>query len=328
MSYTAYQLVTRSWFLSGIVARNLQAISGDQINDGLNMLNALLDFKQIETDLIPYWTYIAFNAVPGQEYYYMPNVAEIESMTFNISTVRYAMDSRHRSVYYGSGRVDNITTLPFDYNYNRGEGGGTLAMYFLPDQNYQLKLMTKMFLSDVTLTTDLTNAFSPLASGFVAAIQVTNGGSGYTQIPTISISNSSSGDNATAYATVSNGVVTAINIVHSGSAYTTTPTVIITGNGVGATANAQVSNYTFLQTGNAGYDTSYIEYIRYALGQYMCSEYGVLFNPESEKILNRMKRKLMYMSPPDLSGIKSSILAEGTAINYGDVNLGRGFRPS
>ena len=247
--YTAQTLITRSWFLSGIVARNLQVVTGDQITDGLMMLNALLDFKQIETDLIPYYTYIEMPLVPQQEYYFLPNIASIESATFNLSTVRYPMTPTHRRAYFGSSRVDNIFTLPFNWNFNRGQGGGTLSLYFIPDQSYQMKMMVKFFLNDVTLQTNML-------------------------------------------------------------------------------AVPETLPYTFLQTTNSGYDTSYLEYLRYALAQYMCSEYGILFNPESEKILTSMKRKLMYMSPPDLVNHKLSILTEGTGINYGDVNIGHGFRPS
>src|ERR1035438_2835921 len=132
MAYTAQDLVTRSWYLSGIVARNLQVPTGDQINDGLQMLNNLLDFKQIEIDLIPYWTYVEIQAIPNQEYYYLPNIAAVESMTFNLGPVRYPMESVSRTNYFGSARVDNISTLPFSWNYNRGHGGGTLALYFKP----------------------------------------------------------------------------------------------------------------------------------------------------------------------------------------------------
>ena len=135
MAYTAQTLITRSWYLSGIVARNLQVVTGDQITDGLMLLNALLDFKQIETDLIPYWTYIGMPLIGGQEYYYLPNVADIELGTFNIGPVRYPMQQRQRKAYFGSSRVDNIQTLPFDWNFNRGEGGGTLSFYFLPQSN-------------------------------------------------------------------------------------------------------------------------------------------------------------------------------------------------
>lgn len=251
MAYTAETLITRAWYLSGIVARNLQTVTGDQIQDGLLLLNALLDFKQIETDLIPYWTYVEIPLVPGQESYFLPNIAAIESSTFNIGTVRYPMESVTRRNYYGSSRVDNIASLPFSWNFNRGQGGGTLSMYFLPAGNYPLKIMVKFFLIDVTLTTDLVNVNFPLP-------------------------------------------------------------------------------YTFINTSNQGYDTSYIEYLRYALAQMMCSEYGIIFNPESEKILRRYERQLMFESPPDLSMKKTTILAADSQVgfSYGDVNLGLGWRPN
>lgn len=331
MAYLAQTLVTNSWYLSGIVARNLQTVTGDQITDGLALLNACLDFKQIETDLIPYWTYIQLNPVVGQEYYFLPNVATIESLTFNISTVRYPMDSVTRRNYFGSSRVDNIQTLPFSWNFNRGENGGTLSIYFTPSaQIGPLKAMVKFFLNEVELDDDLLTIFSPLAAGYVSGFSITSQGSGYTQIPTVTISppTLSTGAQATAYATIANGHVTGISIVNPGSGYTQVPTVTISGNGTLATANALTSNFSFLQTSNAGFDSSYIEYLRYALAELMCSEYGILFNPQSAQILKKYERKLMYMSPPDLSMVKSSVLCEQAGLNYGDVNLGLGWRPS
>ena len=89
------------------------------------------------------------------------------------------------------------------------------------------------------------------------------------------------------------------------------------------------TNYTFINNSIQGYDTSYIEYLRYALARYMCSEYGILFNPQSEKIYQSMIRKLMYMDPPDLTMKKLSILYADSnpGYNWGDVNQGYGWRP-
>ena len=332
MAYTAQDLVTRSWYLSGIVARNLQVPTGDQISDGLQMLNNLLDFKQIETDLIPYWTYFSINAIPNQEYYFLPHIAAIESMTFNLSVVRYPMESVSRTNYYGSARVDNISTLPFSWNYNRGQGGGNLALYFKPDQNYPLKMMGKVFLTDVSLNTDLTNAFTGVSSGYISSVALTYGGSGYTTVPTVTITGSTGGDDATAVASVSNGVITAINIIDPGSYYTGTATITISPpppGGTAAIATPNISAFTFLESSNQGYDTSYLEYLRYSLAQYMASEYGIEFNPQSAAILKKYERKLMFEEPPDLSIKKLSILQSGdqTGYSWGDVNIGRGFRP-
>jgi len=332
MAYTAQDLVTRSWYLSGIVARNLQVPTGDQISDGLQMLNNLLDFKQIETDLIPYWTYVEIQAIPNQEFYYLPNIAAVECMTFNLGPVRYPMESVSRTNYFGSARVDNISTLPFSWNYNRGHGGGTLALYFKPDQNYPMRMMSKIFMVDVTLDTDLTNAFNGISSGYVSGFNVTYGGTNYTTTPTVTITGSATGDDATAIASISNGVITGISIVTSGSNYTGSATVTISSpasGGTDAIVTANVSSYKFLQTSNQGYDSSYLEYLRFALAEYMCTEYGIVFSPQQAAILRKYERKLMFVEPPDLSIKKLSILQSGdqTGYNWGDVNIGRGFRP-
>lgn len=233
MSYTARQLVTRSWFLSGIVARRLQSVTGDQATDGLFLLNALLDWKSIQIDLIPYWTYYEFPAVVGVEAYYIANLYAVESLTFNIGDVRYPTDPSSRSAYFGTGRVDNINSLPSNWYFNRSLGGGSIYLYFKPAGTYPIKIMGKFGLQNVTLDTDLT----------------------------------------------------------------------------------------------AIYDPAYLEYLRFALAQYMCAEYGIIFNPQSTKILMAIQRQLMDISPPDLSMRKSSILTEVSGINFGDVNLGMGWRP-
>jgi hypothetical protein len=234
MPYTAQTLITRSWYLSGIVSRGLQTVGGAQINDGLYLLNALLDWEAVDTTLIPYWTYFEFPAVTNQESYFIPNLYDVESLTFNIDVVRYSTQYVPRSAYFGTSRVDNVASLPFSWYFNRGVGGGTIYMYFLPSGNFPIKIMGKFALQDVTLQQDM----------------------------------------------------------------------------------------------SLTYDTAYIEYLRYALANYMCSEYSINFNPQSQKRLDSMRRTLMYVSPPDLSVRKSSILVQGTGINWGDVNIGRGWRPA
>lgn len=250
MAYTAQQLITRALYLSGICSRGLQTPTGEQIQDGLELLNGLLDFKQIETDLVPYYTYIELDCTPDEEFYYLPYVSGIESCTFNLGTVRFAMQGTTRRQYYGSPRVDDVSSLPFNWNFERALGGGNLALYFKPQSDYALKMMVQLFLANVELDTDLTD---------------------------ISVS----------------------------------------------------VPYTFINGANQGYDTSYIEYLRFALARYICSEYGIIFNPESEKILRKMERSLMYVSPPDLTMTKASVLNSSRlgGMTWAAVNLGKGWAP-
>ncbi len=234
MAYTARQLITRAWYLSGIVGRGLQSVTGDQLTDGLNLLNSLLDWKAVEIDLIPYYTYFEFPAIANTEEYFIPNCVGVETATFNDGVVRYSMTPLNRAQYFGSGRVDNISTLPGSWTFNRSKGGGTLYLYFKPDAAYPIKIMAKFAFTNVGVDEDLTTV----------------------------------------------------------------------------------------------YDGSYLEYLRYALAQYMCSEYGIIFNPQSEKILNKIQHELMYESPPDLILRKSSMLTTGSPISYADISLGKGWRPS
>ena len=65
---------------------------------------------------------------------------------------------------------------------------------------------------------------------------VTNGGSGYTSVPTVTLSNGG-GTLATAKATISGGKVVAVTVVNKGKNYTSNKTVVISGGGGnGATA--------------------------------------------------------------------------------------------
>jgi len=62
--------------------------------------------------------------------------------------------------------------------------------------------------------------------GFVVAYTVTDGGSGYTEPPVVTVVDGG-GTGATAVALVANGMVTQINVVATGSGYTSPPEVVI-----------------------------------------------------------------------------------------------------
>ena len=74
----------------------------------------------------------------------------------------------------------------------------------------------------------------------VESITITNGGSGYTSTPSVTITSPTgpNGEVATAFATIENGVVTEIDIISSGSQYTGTATITISAPDSGITATA------------------------------------------------------------------------------------------
>jgi predicted nucleic acid-binding Zn-ribbon protein len=84
----------------------------------------------------------------------------------------------------------------------------------------------------------------------VESITITNGGSGYTSTPSVTVSSPSgpNGEVATAFAAIENGTVTEIDIISTGSQYTGTATITIsapdTGTTAAATANMADTYYT------------------------------------------------------------------------------------
>jgi len=104
----------------------------------------------------------------------------------------------------------------------------------------------------------------PTTSTLLTSISVTNGGTGYTAAPTVSIIGGG-GTGAVATATFSGGSVTGITITNVGSGYTSAPTIVLTGGGTNpaavATASALLSNFVSGLTipsssGGAGYQTT------------------------------------------------------------------------
>ena len=233
MAYTVTDLITRAFYLSQVLSRELETISGQQLSDGLTWLNALLSLKSAYTRVIPYYQQYQFNAVVGQEEYFVPNLVAPETLTFNIGPVRYSTQPVSRRPYQGAGRVDNIYSLPFNWHAERCLGGSNIFLYFIPDQNYPIKIWGRFGFTNVTLNQDL------------------------------------------------------------------------------------------LMT----YEEYYIDYLRYRLAQRICSEFGIPLQPQAAEELLELEDAMTDVSPPDMTLTKYSSLQGETGINWGDINIGRGWRP-
>lgn len=234
MPYLASQLIDQSWKLSGIVADGFETVDPDQASEGLFLLNSVLDMTASDLKLIPYFTRYSFSMVTNQERYFIPYLYEIESLTFNIGEVRYPMTQVSRINYFGSGRVDNISSLPFEYRLERQIGGSDLYVYYIPSQDYPANISGKFSLTNVTLNTDL-------------------------------------------------------------SLY---------------------------------YDGFYISsFLRYSLAQLMCNENSIAFGDDKERTLMSYVKRIVEVSPPDLSIRKVSYFPGRVSPSWAQINIGKGYTP-
>ena len=231
MAYTALQLITRAYYLSAVVSRSLQTLTAEQVSDGLYLLNADLEYKSADLRLIPYFVRDAFNTVQGQEMYFVDGLSYVDSLTFNLGTVRYSLLENTRKEYFSGPRIDDVQSLPYCYRVERVLGGSNIYLYFVPNDVYTMKLSGKFALTNVALTTDL----------------------------------------------------------------------------------------------SLTYDYFYIEYLRYSLAKMICEEYGATFPDESKIKLMTMEKKLMDVSPADLSIQKRGYFGGTPVLNWQQINVGKGW---
>lgn len=150
MPYLVRELINDAYYLSRIVSRNFQSVSGQQLTDGLRMFNDILLEKSADERHIPYFEEYQFNAVIGQEEYFVPNLISVSTVVFFLGAVRFPVRIINRNRYHGSARTDNINSLPFTCSVERAKGGSDIYFYFFPDKNYLIKLWGKFGLTEVS----------------------------------------------------------------------------------------------------------------------------------------------------------------------------------
>jgi hypothetical protein len=155
MAYTTNQLISGAYYASGVVSREFETVSGGQITDGLIWLNDILTEKDIDKSMVPYESTYTTNFVQGQSIYPIPDLTSIDTLVFFLDEVRYAMKYEKRNAFFGSSRVENIETLPFEWYFERQFGGGNLHIYFKPDRTYPMEIHGIFRMSTVALGQDL-----------------------------------------------------------------------------------------------------------------------------------------------------------------------------
>lgn len=233
MAYTALQLITRAYYLSQILSRQLQTPTGDQITDGLYLLNADLDYKSTDLRLIPYFQRTTFNTVQGVGEYFVDGLLYVDSLTFNLGTVRYSLIENTRREFFSGPRIDDVQSLPYCYRTERELDGTRIFLYFIPNDVYIMKLSGKYRLPTVTLTTDM----------------------------------------------------------------------------------------------SLTYDEFYLEWLRYSLAVKICEEYGASVPDATRMKYMEMTKKLMDVSPADLSIQKRGYYGGSPVLSWQQINIGRGWQP-
>ena len=339
MAYPVTELISEAFYTSGIVSREFQTVAGDQVITGLLKLNEILSDTAIETDMLPYYTtsYKFFSQI-NTEMYFIPNLDQCETLVFYLDTVRYQMRKNPRDQYFGQGRAQNVQSLPFNWHVERTLGGSNLFIYFFPDQDYPMEITGLFRLQSVVLGQDLNSALAtanlgvPIVTGtgnFAAGELIVNdidlAGTYAQPIDLVNYINTGvipfvSADLSTGQFILTNISGTNINIVSNGSEGTVNNVTFSNF----STVNGYM-NQTFMPI---ALDQFYINYLQYYLADRLCTAYNFELPMGAAKQLLRYQQMISKRSSPmDLTMNKLSTLQTQSSINYGQVNIGRGFCP-
>lgn len=347
MSYSVTKLITDSYFISGIVARQFEELQGYQLNDGLDWLNDVLGDRAMGIGNIAYiQQQYPFTGVVGQETYFIPNCINIDTLVFYIGSVRYQMNYVDRNKYFGQPRANNINALPVSYTYERVPGGVMVWVYFWPQQPFIFNITGDFFMNSVTLNQDLTaqtsnaNLGAPYVFGagtFTSGGLVINGidmMGAYANIAALVtyINQTLSTNNINIYASVTTGQ----NAQFMLTGYLNTNITVATN---ATQSNSDTINFSYFnttdtlplsQTYNAmSLDLFYINYLKYELAERECQELNFTMPEEAAKKLSSYRTSVTKMAEPlDLTCQNVSVLGDSRAINYAAVNIGKGFTVS
>lgn len=338
MSYTTTQLINEAYYASGIVAREFETVSGGESGDGLGWLNDIIGDKAIDSGMVPYESDYELNFVEGVETYFIPNLISIDTLTFVLQTVRYSMQYTQRNQYFGSSRVNQIQSLPFQWYFERKVGGGNLHIYFQPDQTYPATIHGIFRLPEVSLGQDLMSSVAKVNLGFVT---VTGAGLiGANELVVNDVDLAGTYANAAALNTyINTGVIPNV----TSTLYLNELILTNTANGgeielytLGTESSSNhVTFYNFSTVDSVEkqqtyfpmkLDRFYITYLKYALAERICAEYNQVVPPGVSKELGKYQAFIDKQSRLlDLKLEKSSTLQDRAGLNWAMVNLGRGF---
>jgi hypothetical protein len=155
MAYLTSELISNAYYISNIVSREFETVTGAQASDGLSILNDIIADKTANSSMIPYSDKYEFNAVAGTSEYYVPGLIYADTLTFYIDSIRYQTRNQQRQDFFGSFRATDIQSLPFNWHAERLLDGTNIYLYFVPDQAYPIEIWGSFSLSAVTQFQDL-----------------------------------------------------------------------------------------------------------------------------------------------------------------------------
>lgn len=136
-----------------------EMVPAEQINAGIRLFNLLTDSMNSQGSMIPFWTNLTFPTVAGQEFYnvsMLPSanvlampIIEIETAISIQNFVTYPLSWISFGYFNRTGRLQNLSTRPYNIILTKAAQSSTLQLYPIPDQVYQINIIYKGFIPNL-----------------------------------------------------------------------------------------------------------------------------------------------------------------------------------
>lgn len=146
MPYTVTELITKAWYLSGIVAAQAETVSGDQLKEGFEHLNDFLALQNANSRMIPYTQVQQLSCIPHEEKLFVKHLIALETLILREAEPRcfllQSLPLLGKKEYF---KQDYPSFLqPRFYHLERTKGGSVLFLSPTPIRLTHLNLLENL----------------------------------------------------------------------------------------------------------------------------------------------------------------------------------------
>jgi len=162
---TPNDIIDRAYRIIGVRSKD-QALSGDDVGQGLYILNQMLDHYSADSQLIAYYDVIEFPLVVGQESYTISDQLVADVTNKRLVYLKYVnlIDNQYRypvrvendTMFYRFTRDETVTRRPSIVFLQQEIGQSRITFIEAPDKTYTCVVKGKFILAHLELSTIIT----------------------------------------------------------------------------------------------------------------------------------------------------------------------------
>lgn len=160
MAYPIRQLIIEAYYLSGLVSRETETVSGEELEEGRHYLNIILSNNTINGERIIYSQSTKGTLNISSNTIYVPKLFCVQTITLYNGNIRYPLTRLDRDQFYGTSSIhalesipvyyhEELSILPLDLTENQPTEGMRINVYPCANTNYEYVIHGKFGFDEI-----------------------------------------------------------------------------------------------------------------------------------------------------------------------------------